>query len=91
MKKYKEEYLQCCACGHIHKERFQYKDDDNPYVGFKCNKCKQYVRHLRCGENQDDIMSETTNGYTIDVIEKSRFFDQNYPENVFGKTLTKRL
>lgn len=42
-------------------------------------------------ENQDDIMSETTNGYTIDVIEKSRFFDQNYPENVFGKTLTKRL
>ena len=56
MKKYKEEYLQCCACGHIHKERFQYKDDDNPYVGFKCNKCKQYVRHLRCGENQDDIM-----------------------------------
>ena len=36
-------------------------------------------------------MSETTNGYTVDVIEKSRFFDPNYPENVFGKTLTKRL
>ena len=30
----------------------------------------------------DDIMSETTNGYTLDVIEKTRFYDSNYPENV---------
>jgi len=27
-------------------------------------------------------MSETTNGYTLDVIEKTRFYDSNYPENV---------
>ncbi len=36
----------------------------------------------------DDIMSETTNDYTEDVIEGSRFFDKNAPENVY-KTLEK--
>ena len=41
--------------------------------------------------NIDDIMSESTNGYTIDVIEKTRYFDLNYPENVIGNTLTKKL
>lgn len=40
-------------------------------------------------DNIDDIMSETTNGYTIDVIEKSRFYDPDAPENVFR--LTKKL
>lgn len=30
----------------------------------------------------DDIMSETTNDYTEDVIEGSRFFDKDAPENV---------
>lgn len=39
--------------------------------------------------NIDDIMKETTNGYTLDVIEKSRYYDPNYPENVFK--LIKRL
>ena len=32
-------------------------------------------------------MSESENGYTLDVIEKSRFNDPNYPENVFKKRL----
>lgn len=42
-------------------------------------------------DNINDIMSETTNGYTLDVIEKSRYYDSNYPENVFEKILTKRI
>lgn len=41
--------------------------------------------------NIDDIMSETTNGYTIDVIKKSRFYDPDAPENVFNQTLRKKL
>lgn len=36
----------------------------------------------------DDIMRETTNGYTEEVIENSRFYDKNAPENVY-KTLEK--
>ena len=31
----------------------------------------------------DDIMSETTNGYTKEVIENSRYYDKDAPENVF--------
>jgi hypothetical protein len=42
-------------------------------------------------DNINDIMSETTNGYTLDVIEKSRYYDSNYPENVFTKKLSKRV
>lgn len=42
-------------------------------------------------DNINDIMSETTNGYTLDVIEKSRYYDPNYPENVLNKKLSKRL
>lgn len=41
--------------------------------------------------NIQDIMSETTNGYTLDVIEKTRFYDNDSPENVFGKKIFKRL
>lgn len=41
-------------------------------------------------ENMEDIMSETTNGYTLDVIEKTRYYDPNYPENVFGLKLTRK-
>jgi hypothetical protein len=42
-------------------------------------------------DNINDIMSETTNGYTLDVIEKSRYYDYNYPENVFTKKLSRRV
>lgn len=31
----------------------------------------------------DDIMSETANGYTREVIESSRYYDKDAPENVF--------
>jgi len=31
----------------------------------------------------EEIMRETSNGYTIDVIEKTRYEDPDYPENVF--------
>ena len=71
MGKYKEEYLQCSNCGHIHKKRFQYKDEDDPYIMFKCDKCKEYVTHLRCGENQDDILMYYSPLYD------SRFFEYN--------------
>ena len=33
----------------------------------------------------DSIMSESANGYTEDVIEKTRYEDPNYPENVYKK------
>ena len=39
----------------------------------------------------EEIMAETTNGYTVDVIEKTRFYDPDYPENVFkGYTYQKK-
>ena len=34
-------------------------------------------------EFKEDIMRETTNGYTEEVIEKSRYYDKDAPENVF--------
>ena len=39
----------------------------------------------------NDIMSESVNGYTLDVIEKTRYYDLDYPENVFGKQYIKKL
>ena len=39
----------------------------------------------------NDIMSESANGYTLDVIEKTRYYDPDYPENVLGKQYVKRL
>lgn len=42
-------------------------------------------------EFMKNIMSESENGYTLDVIEKTRYFDLNYPENVFGKKYVKGL
>lgn len=39
----------------------------------------------------NDIMSESENGYTLDVIEKTRYYDPDYPENVFGFQHIKRL
>ena len=38
-----------------------------------------------------DIMSESDNGYTLDIIEKTRYNDPDYPENVFGLQYIKRL
>ena len=39
----------------------------------------------------EEIMAETTNGYTVDVIEKTRYYDPDYPENVFkGYTYQKK-
>ena len=39
----------------------------------------------------NDIMSESENGYTLDIIEKTRYDDPDYPENVFGFQHIKRL
>ncbi len=39
----------------------------------------------------NDIMSESENGYTLDVIEKTRYYDPDYPENVFKMKSLKRL
>ena len=39
----------------------------------------------------NDIMSESENGYTLDVIEKTRYYDQNCPENVLNYKKIKRL
>ena len=38
----------------------------------------------------NDIMSESENGYTLDVIEKTRYYDYDYPENVIGINYTKK-
>ncbi|MCR4581589.1 MAG: hypothetical protein K5666_03670 [Bacilli bacterium] len=39
----------------------------------------------------DDIMAETENGYTLDVIEKSRFHDKDYYDNIGESTHKKGL
>ena len=39
----------------------------------------------------NDVMSESENGYTLDVIEKSRYYDYNYPENAMNINYTKKL
>ena len=31
----------------------------------------------------NDIMSESENGYTLDVIKKTRYYDNDAPENVY--------
>ena len=31
----------------------------------------------------NDIMRESENGYTLDVIEATRYYDKNAPENVY--------
>ena len=33
----------------------------------------------------NDIMSESENGYTTDIIEKTRYYDLDYPENVIAE------
>ena len=49
------EYLQCCYCGHIHKQRVQCNYDDLYIDGIECEKCRQVVKHLRCGEDPSEI------------------------------------
>lgn len=39
----------------------------------------------------DSIMSESENGYTLDIIEKTRYYDPDYPENVIKSNHVKRL
>ena len=39
----------------------------------------------------NDIMSESANGYTLDIIEKTRYYDPDYPENVFERKRVKGL
>ena len=36
-------------------------------------------------------LAESENGYTLDIIEKTRYNDPDYPENVFGFQYMKRL
>ena len=49
------EYVQCCNCGHIYEQQVQCNDDDLYIDGIKCEKCRQEVKHLRCGENPSEI------------------------------------
>ena len=49
------EYVQCCNCGHIYEQQVQCNDDDLYIDGIKCEKCRQEVKHLRCGEDLLDI------------------------------------
>ena len=55
MSKERGEYLQCCYCGHIHKQQVQCNDDDLYIDGVECEKCRQKVRHLRCGEDPLEV------------------------------------
>ena len=51
----RNEYLQCCNCGRIHKQRFQCNDDYLYIDCIKCERCGQEVKHLRCGPDQLDV------------------------------------
>lgn len=74
------------------------QENINSLVGeivFSSDKVVQRASLKTALENEIDfmknIMSESENGYTLDVIEKTRYFDINYPENVFGKKYVKGL
>ena len=68
MSKERIEYLQCMYCGKIHRQKIQCRDDDL-YIYEKCKSCGKVVKHLRCGENPDDIYMYYD--YTMDF----RFYD----------------
>ena len=70
MKKVRSEYLQCCSCGSIHKQQVQCNDDDL-YIKTKCEKCKDVVTHLRCGEQYEDIYE------FYDITLDSRYYNYN--------------
>lgn len=70
------------------------KENMNSLVGEMIFNSDKIIKRASLGSpNQNeiefinDIMSESENGYTLDVIERSRFNDPNYPENVFKKRL----
>ena len=50
------------------KQKIQCRDDDL-YIYEKCKSCGKVVKHLRCGENPDDIYMYYD--YTMDF----RFYD----------------
>ena len=55
MKKERVEYLQCCYCGNIHKQKIWCNDNDLYIENIKCEKCKKAFKHLRCGESLEYI------------------------------------
>lgn len=63
------EYLQCCHCGHIHKQQIQCNDDDLYVDGIQCTKCGYKTKHLRCGEDPSDVY------IYYDVVLDDRFYN----------------
>ena len=68
MNKEYNEFLQCCSCGHIHRQQIQCNDDDLYIDSIRCEKCKQRVKHLRCGEESLDVYMY------YDVVLDKRFY-----------------
>lgn len=68
MNRERDEYLQCCCCGHISKQQIQCNDDDLYIDGVECEKCRQEVKHLRCGEDSSDVYMY------YDVVLDKRFY-----------------
>lgn len=51
----RSEYLQCCHCGAIHKQKIKCSNDDLYINDVKCDRCKHIAKHLRCGTDPTDI------------------------------------
>ena len=71
MNRERDEYLQCCHCGHIHKQQVQCNNDDLYIDGIECDKCRQEVKHLRCGEDPSEVYMY------YDVVLDERFYNYN--------------
>ncbi len=51
-----ESYVQCQACGHLHKVKEVLMSEDYLYTEqIYCPKCRDGTKHLWCGENETDI------------------------------------
>jgi hypothetical protein len=68
MKGESNEYLQCCNCGHVHKQPVQCNNDDLYINDIQCEVCRRTVKHLRCGENLSDVYMY------YDVVLDRRFY-----------------
>ena len=47
-------WVQCQACGYLHKEKIQLSEDDL-YIDKYCPKCRDETKHLWCGEDETEI------------------------------------
>lgn len=55
-----ESYVQCQACGYLHKTKIELSDEDL-YIKVYCPKCRDGTKHLWCGEPEDVYMNYNLN------------------------------